>query len=151
MLLFNEAISSLGLVEIPLHGRRFTWTNKQHPPLLERLDWFFSSNAWTLAYPHTIAKSLVMETFDHWPCVIEIRTNIPKSKIFRFENFWMEYESFLPLVAATWNGQFSQTDPALLISAKFKALRAALRTWQAQLSNLKQVISNIKIVINLLD
>jgi hypothetical protein len=63
----------------------------------------------------------------------------------------MEYETFLPLVAATWNGQFSQTDPALLILAKFKALRAALRTWQAQLSNLKQVISNIKIVVNLLD
>ena len=38
MLLFNNGISALGLVEIPLHGRKFTWTNKQHPPLLERLD-----------------------------------------------------------------------------------------------------------------
>jgi hypothetical protein len=45
MLLFNSAISSLGLVEIPLHGSKFTWTNKQQPPLLERLDWFFSSQA----------------------------------------------------------------------------------------------------------
>ena len=45
MLLFNNAISALGLVEIPLHGRKFTWTNKQHPPLLERLDWFFSSQS----------------------------------------------------------------------------------------------------------
>lgn len=94
MLLFNEAISSLGLVEIPLHGRKFTWTNKQHPPLLERLDWFFSSNAWTLSYPHAIAKALVMETSDHWPCVIEIKTSIPKGKVFRFENYWMEHESF---------------------------------------------------------
>ena len=41
MLLFNEAISSLGIVELPLQGKRFTWSNKQHPPLLERLDWFF--------------------------------------------------------------------------------------------------------------
>jgi hypothetical protein len=32
MLLFNNAISSLGLVDIPLHGRKFTWTNKQQPP-----------------------------------------------------------------------------------------------------------------------
>lgn len=40
MLNFNNAISSLGVVEIPLHGRKYTWTNKQHPPLLERLDWF---------------------------------------------------------------------------------------------------------------
>lgn len=41
MLLFNAVISSLGLVELPLKGRRFTWTNRQHSPLLERLDWFF--------------------------------------------------------------------------------------------------------------
>lgn len=38
MLLFNEAISALGLVKIPLIGKKITWTNKQHPPLLERLD-----------------------------------------------------------------------------------------------------------------
>jgi hypothetical protein len=28
MLLFNSVISALGVVEIPLHGRKFTWTNK---------------------------------------------------------------------------------------------------------------------------
>lgn len=41
MLMFNEAISALGLIELPLKGQHFTWTNRQHPPLLERLDWFF--------------------------------------------------------------------------------------------------------------
>ena len=100
MLLFNEDISSLGLAEIPLHGRKFTWINKQQPPLLERLDWFFTSNPWTLDYPYTVARSLVMETLDHWPCVIGVKTSITKSKIFRFEKYWMEHESFLPLVAA---------------------------------------------------
>ena len=30
MFLSNEAISTLNLVELPLHGRHFTWTNKQH-------------------------------------------------------------------------------------------------------------------------
>jgi len=29
MLMFNNAISSLGVVEIPFHDRKFTWTNKQ--------------------------------------------------------------------------------------------------------------------------
>lgn len=42
MFLFNEAISALGLLEIPFFGKKFTRTNKQHPPLLERLDWFFT-------------------------------------------------------------------------------------------------------------
>jgi hypothetical protein len=41
MLLFNEAISNLGLVELPLKGRKYTWSNMQKTPLLERLDWFF--------------------------------------------------------------------------------------------------------------
>jgi len=27
--MFNEAISALGLIELPLKGKRFTWTNKQ--------------------------------------------------------------------------------------------------------------------------
>lgn len=43
MLLFNEAISNLGLVEIPLKGNKYTWSNKQESPLLVRLDWFFTS------------------------------------------------------------------------------------------------------------
>jgi len=102
--MFNSAITSLGLEEIPLQGRKFTWTNKQQPPLLERLDWFFTSSAWAIEYPFTTTKALIMETLDHWPCVIAIKTNIPKSKIFRFENYWMEHDGFLPLVEAYWNG-----------------------------------------------
>lgn len=151
MLLFNNAISSLGIVEIPLQGRKFTWTNKQQPPLLERLDCFFSSQAWTLSYPNTTAHSLIMEVSDHWPCVLEIKTSIPKSKIFRFENCWMAHESFMPLVENVWNGDFHHSDAAMLLTAKFKALRGALKSWQAQLSNLKTTIENVKLVLTLLD
>lgn len=31
MFIFNEAISKLGVIELPLHGRQYTWTNKQFP------------------------------------------------------------------------------------------------------------------------
>jgi hypothetical protein len=43
ILMFNTTISALGMVEIPLKGRQFTWSNKQESPLLERLDLFFTS------------------------------------------------------------------------------------------------------------
>jgi hypothetical protein len=43
MLKFNEAISNLDLIEIPLHGLAYTWSNRQWEPLLQRLDWFFIS------------------------------------------------------------------------------------------------------------
>ena len=87
MLLFNEAISALGLVELSLKGQRYTWTNKQHPPLLERLGWFFTSTSWTSIYPNTVVSTLAMETLDHVPCLVTVCTDIPKGNIFQFENF----------------------------------------------------------------
>jgi hypothetical protein len=92
-----------------------------------------------------------METSDHWPCVIEIRTTIPRARVFRFENYWMTHDSFLPLVTNTWNGVFHQQDAAMLLTAKFKALRCSLKAWQSQLSNMKTTISNVKIVISFME
>jgi len=62
---------------------------------MERLDWFFTSNSWTEKYPNTWVKALVMETSDHWPCVVEISTKIPQSRIFRFENHWLSHDDFV--------------------------------------------------------
>lgn len=102
MLMFNGAISALGLTKLPLKGQRFTWTNKQHPPLLERLDWFFTSANWTSNYPNCYVSTLTMETSDHVPCLVTISTDIPKGHIFRFENFWLHHEDFLHQVQIGW-------------------------------------------------
>jgi hypothetical protein len=42
IMVFNEMISNLGLQEIPLKYRNFTWSNMQQDPLLEQLDWCFN-------------------------------------------------------------------------------------------------------------
>jgi hypothetical protein len=44
MFLFNEIIGHLGLLELQLKGRKYTWSNMQDNPLLEQLDWFFTSS-----------------------------------------------------------------------------------------------------------
>jgi hypothetical protein len=43
--LFNEVISSLGLNEVLLQGIKYTWSNMQSTPLMEKLDWVFTSNS----------------------------------------------------------------------------------------------------------
>jgi hypothetical protein len=40
MLQFNEAISNLGLIEIPFKGRKFTWSNMQADPCWKSLIGF---------------------------------------------------------------------------------------------------------------
>lgn len=151
MLLFNEAISALGLVDLPLQGRRYTWSNKQHPPLLEKLDWLFTSSSWTLTYPNTSVWSMSMDSFDHVPCIVKIGTDIPSSRVFRFENYWMEHPHFLAVVQHGWNLDTGQFDKAKHISAKFKNLRRVLKAWNSQLSSLKTNIDNVKLILSFLE
>uniref|UniRef100_A0A8R7QRY1 Uncharacterized protein n=1 Tax=Triticum urartu TaxID=4572 RepID=A0A8R7QRY1_TRIUA len=44
MLTFNDFIQSQALVELPLKGRQYTWSNMQTDPLLKKIDWFFTSS-----------------------------------------------------------------------------------------------------------
>jgi exonuclease III len=62
MFMFNDAISALALNEIVLQGRKYTWSNMQLSPLLQKIDWIFTSNAWTLKYPDTSA-TILEDTF----------------------------------------------------------------------------------------
>jgi len=149
MLLFNEVISSQGLLEIPLFGKRFTWSNKQQPPLLERIDWFFTSISWTLLYPNTKATILVAEVSDHALYLIEVATDIPKGN--KFENYWMEHEHFLQVVQRGWSILTFQTDVAKNLTAKFKNLRRVLKTWQRNISSLSANISNVKLILSLME
>jgi endonuclease/exonuclease/phosphatase family metal-dependent hydrolase len=87
MLLFNDIINHLDLIEVPLKDRAFTWSNMQNNCLLENLDWVFTSSNWTLAFPNTMAYSLSHVISDHVPYVIQMESAVPKSDIFRFENY----------------------------------------------------------------
>jgi hypothetical protein len=91
-----------------------------------------------------------MEPFDHVPCVVNINTSIPKTNIFRFENYWMENEHFLEVVAHGWAVPTNMTNSAKVLTTKFKTLRRVLKAWQSQLSNLKANIANVKSVLILL-
>jgi exonuclease III len=151
MFAFNEAISKLGLVEIPLKGCKFTWTNKQFDPLLERLDWFFTSCAWANSFPNTWASALSRDTSDHTPCLISAVTSVPKPHIFRFENFWLEHQQFFEVLQHGWNLPTLPMDKAKALSSKFKNLRRVLKAWKNQLPNLSKTIQNCKDFILLLD
>lgn len=99
MNMFNELISDFDLVEIPFSGREYTWSNMQDDPLLVKLDWVFTSAFWTVSYPATHVQPLSRPTSDHIPYVIHIGSNIPKSILFRFENYWAEHPGFLENVS----------------------------------------------------
>jgi exonuclease III len=103
MMNFSSAIQALDLEEIPLKGRNFTWSNMQDDPLLEKLDWIFTSADWTSDFPNTMAFPLARLGSDHIPIHIQVGTHIPKAQLFRIENYWFEFDGIMELINKSWN------------------------------------------------
>jgi hypothetical protein len=87
MLLFNDLIQHLDLVEIEFRGKDFTWSNMQQDPLLEKLDWVFTSSSWATSYPDTSVKVLSRPVSGHTPFMVIIGTHVLKARLFCFENY----------------------------------------------------------------
>jgi hypothetical protein len=151
MLQFNDIIRSQSLVDLPLQGARFTWSNMQADPLLVKLDWFLTSNNWTSDFPNTAVKALPRPVSDHIPCVISILSSIPRTKIFRFENFWTQHPGFKETVKCAWQKNVRKPNAAATISAKLKNVRQALKQWSKSISKLSLLIENCEKVLKQVD
>jgi hypothetical protein len=94
---------------------------------------------------------LVKPTSDHLPCVISIGTKIPRAKLFRFENYWLQHSALIDIVKYAWNIPVTFTNSAKRINAKFKNVRRALTIWSKNLPCLKKRIEKVNSVIEMLD
>lgn len=150
-LIFNDIISHLGLVELPIKGRSYTWSNMQDSPLLEQIDWFFTSVAWSSRYPLSMVLPLARTTSDHLPCKVQAGTSIPKANIFRFENHWLSHPGCMEQIKNAWLVPAVARNSAQVISSKFKLLRRILKKWAKDLSNLSKLISNCNLTIAFFD
>jgi exonuclease III len=151
MFLFNDLIDHLGILELPLKGRSFTWSNMQHDPLMVQLDWFFTSSSWISSYPNTVVTALARPTSDHVPCLVSIDTVIPKAQLFRFENFWVNQPGFFDVVKSVWARNTKASTSSGILAEKFKILRWELKKWKMSLSNIKLLINKCNLVILYLD
>jgi hypothetical protein len=144
---FNASINNLRLEELKLYGNHYTWSNNQE----SQLDSFFSSISWVASYPGSKVTTLSGDISDHYSCRVSISTNIPKAKIFRFENFWMLHDDFSQVLQHGWSMPTFQTDDARILTAKLKNLRRVFRRWQANLANIAKTTGNNKMILRLTD
>uniref|UniRef100_A0A2N9EFL4 Reverse transcriptase domain-containing protein n=1 Tax=Fagus sylvatica TaxID=28930 RepID=A0A2N9EFL4_FAGSY len=112
---FSDFISSHGLIDIPLTGGNFTWSNNREISSMSRIDRFLYSADWAEGFIRIIQKRLDRLNSNHFPVALECGT-IQRSRCpFRFENMWLMAEGFVDRVRA-WN-----------INVQKKTLLAGLR------------------------
>lgn len=51
---FRGLIEQLELIDLPLHGRRYTWSNERENPTFVRLDKFLVSTEWIHSFSNTV-------------------------------------------------------------------------------------------------
>jgi hypothetical protein len=93
-------------------------------------------------YPATTITTQGKPTSDQTPSVISIETNIPASKLFRFESFWAAHPGFQKVVSDSWNKPTYKKNSAANLNAKFKRLRYDLKHWSKSISKLSIRIEN---------
>ena len=150
MMRFNQVIQHLDLEEIPLKGRAFTWSNMQDSPLLEKLDWIFTTSNWISTFPNRIATPMANLFSDHVPILISIGTNVPKTHIFWFEEYWLEFHGRKDVVVSAWHCGKQGRNSAQDITARLKSLRQGIKAWSRNLSQLAKIISTYNYVMALL-
>ena len=123
----------------------------QENPLLEQLDWFFTSLHWTLTYPNTLVKPLFKPVSDHTPCVVSTETKIPRAKLFRFESYWLLHPGFMDVVKKVWEWPVNSSNAATVPCRKFKRLCQELKVWSKNISRLSVAIENTNKILTELD
>jgi hypothetical protein len=151
MLAFNSAILAHDLEDIPIKGRAYTWSNMKSQPLLEKLDWIFTSPDWTLEFPNTMAFPLAHIGSDHIPIHIQVGSHILKSQIFRCENYWYDFDGFMDVMTSAWNNAPYKSDAALSLNSTFKCLRPALKKWSRNISQLNNTICKCNYTLAMID
>ena len=125
---FNDTICDLGLIDIPLVGRSFTWSNKHVVPAFAKFDWFLISDAWDDVFHLSIFKALPKTLSDHIHISLHTFSNHRCATRFHFEIMWLEHQNIHGIMASAWSS-VSHANIVPSNAQKFRKTRSALMMW----------------------
>lgn len=128
--LFNDFIRDVGLVDVQLKNRQYTWSNKRPTPTFSKLDRVFTSADWQLNYPVVQLEAMEMVVSDHAPLILTCKSMATRPRQHKFEIFWLKYETPRALVQQLWSTEEAEPQISLQnFSNKIITLHKSLSYW----------------------
>ncbi|KAL4180659.1 hypothetical protein AMTRI_Chr12g266970 [Amborella trichopoda] len=131
MLDLSDFISHNELLDIPLQGNLFTWSDHSSQPTLSKLNRFLTSLQWDDAFLGNHAMALSKPTSDH--CSILLQTHLAHRgpKPFRFELVWLEESSLSSLIPQWWDSFTALVSgmAGFILQRKIQLLKVTLKNW----------------------
>lgn len=139
---FRAAIEDMELIDYPLLGRRFTWSNEQENVTHTKIGRILVSGDWEAAYPQYQLSPASANISDHCPIILR-KMEYSHYKAFRFENHWLKDPGFDNIVSQAWTKEVSSNDPVRVLHCKLSRTARALRLWNKQKSRWAVFMSGI--------
>lgn len=149
---FHCFTNELELREIPLLGKKFTWSNERVAPTLIRLDRVFVSSDWDNLFPDCLLQSVASLISDHCPLRLGLLECTQGKRRFHFESYWPKLDCFLEKVQRSWNLPVQATCPLQRLADKLKRLANHLQSWsQRRVGNVKKKLHYAKELLHQLE
>ncbi|KAF9685678.1 hypothetical protein SADUNF_Sadunf03G0079300 [Salix dunnii] len=128
---FGDCMHQAELHTVPYRGIKYTWHNRQQgeDTILKKLDWVIGNTAMANVWPNATAHFFPRSVSDHSSMMLQLRQDQFKPKpSFKFLNFWVEREDFIPQIARVWQVHIHGS-PMFRFTSKLQLIKAHLRNW----------------------
>ena len=145
---FDEWISDMGMLELPLNGRKFTWRRGTSCSKLERV---LVEPKWLQSCVSLKVSAINCSLSNHIPLLLETEEVNWGPKPFWNLDTWFSHPCFLKVVEDEWRS-YGNTN----MLEKLKKLRTPLRRWNRESSgcidfNIQKLESKLKVMESKLD
>lgn len=149
--LFSDFISGVGLIDLPLIGRKFTWY-KPNGRAMSRLDRFLMTEDWLNTWSNLSQWGLKRCVSDHCAVVLKEKEADWGPKPFCVMRCWESMEGYEDFVKNEWCGIDVRGWKGFVLKEKLKIMKSKLRGWNKEhIGNLEAKIQENKEDLNTLD
>lgn len=125
---FNCFIEDMGLEDLPLIGRRFTWT-RPNGKSISRIDRMLVSKEWLDLWEGSSLRALNQKFSDHCSLVLKNQKFDWGPRLFRFLNCWLEDTDFKTFMEEKWRVFNVIRRGAFVLKEKLKLLKKEIGAW----------------------
>jgi hypothetical protein len=138
-------------MDIDIANSKYTWSNKRREPTLVKLDRVLVNIGWSQKFMHSEYRTFLRQTSDHKPVMLDTANKTPKTKCFRYEDYWLHNEELVAITRERLARGTRNMGIATKINHRLWIIRAATRAWVKNKKSQKIVKSNICHTIQFFD
>lgn len=130
---FDDFISAHQLMDPPLEGADFTWSNMQDSPSFIRLDRVLMFEDWEEQFQLARQSALPNTISDHIPIMPRMEERWGGPQPFKFELMWLQVDGFADKVKQWWGeAKFEGLAGFFFFCKKLRAIKNNIKRWNKE-------------------